>query len=62
MTPGEFAEMEVLLTLTPRQHAAFTQAIAKLRSRGAPSNTAAILDAVRSAADNDSDTDDRSPK
>jgi hypothetical protein len=45
------AEREILLTLTDRQHAEFAEQIAELRKRtGAPSNTAAILDAVRRQA------------
>ena len=47
------AEMrELLLTLSPGQHAELTKALARLRRQtGAPSNTAAIIAAVNAQAE-----------
>ncbi len=50
---GRPADVEIFLTLSPRQRADFAKNLAKLRkTTGAASNTAAILDAVRAQADN----------
>lgn len=43
---------ELMLTLTPRQHKQLSADLARLRRKtGAPSNTAAILAAVRDQAE-----------